>query len=85
MKVFVQRVAGDADPATDADMSDQPGVAHAADASLVKLPKVGHLLDGEQSQPVIRGLSPSAGSRHAGRALPRRRVLAAAVAVGRGE
>ena len=47
VKVFPQRVAGDADPATDADMPDQPGVAHAADASLVELPEVGHLLDGE--------------------------------------
>ena len=47
VQVFPQRVAGDAGPPTHADMSGQPGVAHAADAFLVELPEVGHLLDGE--------------------------------------
>ena len=60
VQIFLQRVAGDADPAANADVSDQPGMAHTADSSLVELPEVGYLLDGEQSQRVISGVRPPA-------------------------
>lgn len=83
VQVFVQRMAGDADPATDADVADQPGMAHAADTYLMELPQVGHLLHGEQSRTVVRGRGPAAGRRHAGRARSRRRTPAAVAAVKR--
>lgn len=58
-------------------------MAHTVDASLMELPEVGPLIDGVQSQPVIRGLSPAAGRRHAVRARSRRRPLGAVVTVKR--
>ena len=63
VKVLPQRLAGDADPATDADSQDQPGMVHAAEAALTRLPNLGRLPDVEQSKSVIRGVGPPAGWR----------------------
>ncbi len=53
-------MAGDSYPPTDADVSNQPGMAHTADASLMEPPEVCYLLHGKQSQPVIRSPGPAA-------------------------